>query len=966
MVSVAAARKTVSVLFCDLAGSTALGERLDPEPLREIMGSWYEAMRNAVEAHGGTVEKFIGDAVMAVFGLPQAHEDDALRAVRAGLAMQEVAGDLVLRIGINTGVVVTGDERTTLVTGDAVNTAKRLEQAAGDGEILVGAMTERLVRHAVELEPVEPIDAKGKSAPVEAWRVLGDVPGAEPFARRTDTPLVGRRSELGMLRDELTAATEARHCRLVTVVADAGSGKSRLASELGAEVGESATVLSGRCLPYGEGITFWPLAELLRAFGGDKAVAAAVEEEPDATLIVERLGALARGTGAPEELFWAVRRLFETLARDRPLVLVLEDVHWAEATLLDLVEYVHRWSSDAPILLLCLARPELLEERPRWEGEIVRLEPLSDDEAAELLAALDTAGLISLELRDRVAEKAQGNPLYAEQLVAMLSETNGDAELSQLPPTIDALITARLDRLEPAERDALERAAVIGNDFWRGAIAALGDGDEALSTTLFELVRRELVAPAPSTIPGEDGFSFRHTLIRDAAYASAPLRRRAAHHERFGAWLAAEGFGDEYDEIRGYHLEQAVRLSRELGTDDEHVQALAAEAYELLAAAGRRAHARGDNPAAGNLLERALELEGGDLELRRLRAQTLWDSGATGPAADLLRSVIGDAGATGDTAQEWYARLDLLVVDGTIVEYVDVASKAVDVFSELDDERGLSEAWRRLARAELLRCSFAAAEAAAERALHYARRRNDRLAVARAADTLVTALLWGPAPVDAAIVRCDELLAEAEGNDPMRANVLATLAGLHALRADFDGARQRQTAATEIYRELGHAMLIAGLAEITANIELLAGDPAAAEAELRRALDWFYSTGRPTFVHHYAAALATTLVAQGRYEEAREPAERARDGISVLDVQGNVLWRGALAQAEAVAGNLDVALALAGEGVDVAALTDGLTMRAQALLQLAAVHTMAGQTEDAARIKREAARLYAEKGCVTR
>ena len=241
-------------------------------------------------------------------------------------------------------------------------------------------------------------------------------------------------------------------------------------------------------------------------------------------------------------------------------MLVLEDIHWAESTLLDLVEYVSRWSSDAPILLLCLARPELLEERPRWDGAIVRLEPLSDDEAAELLAALDTVGLISLELRDRVSEKAQGNPLYAEQLVAMISESNADADLSQLPPTIDALITARLDRLEPAERDALERAAVIGNDFWPSAIAALGDGDQALSATLLELVRRELVEPAPSTVPGEDGFSFRHALIRDAAYASAPLRRRAGHHERFGAWLAAKGFSDDFDEIRGYHLEQAVSV----------------------------------------------------------------------------------------------------------------------------------------------------------------------------------------------------------------------------------------------------------------------------------------------------------------------------------------------------------------------------------------------------------------------
>ena len=970
MVSAAAARKTVSVLFCDLADSTALGERLDPEPLRELMGRWYEEMRAAVESHGGTVEKFVGDAVMAVFGLPRAHEDDALRAIRAALGMQQaverlnaaLAGREVpalrIRIGINTGEVVTGDDVATLVTGDAVNTAKRLEQAAGGGEILIGALTQRLVRHAAELEAAGAVDAKGKSAPVEAWRVLRDVAGAEAFARRWDTPLVGRRSELAMLRDELTAATDGRSCRLVTVVADAGSGKSRLASELGAEVGENATVLSGRCLPYGDGITFWPLAELLRGFGGDEAVAAAVQDEPDAALIVERLGRLTRGTGAPEELFWAVRRLFETLARSKPLVLVLEDVHWAEATLLDLVEYVSRWSSDAPILLLCLARPELLEERPRWDGAIVRLEPLSDDEASELLAALDTAGLISLELRDRVSEKAQGNPLYAEQLVAMLSESNGDAELSRLPPTIDALITARLDRLEPAERDALERAAVIGNDFWPGAIAALGDGSQALGATLFELVRRELVEPAASTVPGEDGFSFRHALIRDAAYAAAPLRRRAGHHERFGAWLAAEGFGDEYDEIRGYHLEQAVRLSRELGSDDMHVRALAEEAYELLATAGRRAYSRSDAPAANNLLERALALKDGDLELRRLLAQTLWDSGNGKRSLELLRAVVDDAVAAGDRAQEWYARLDAAVIErleGT--DFLEMASEAVEVFSELDDERGLSEAWRRIGRAELGRCSFAAAAAAGERALHYARRCDERIAAARAVDVVVTALYWGPEPVDAAISRCEMLLAETAESGQLRGNVLSSLCGLRALQADFEEARRLRAEAGVIFAELGLQMHAAGLAEVASQIEQLAGDPAAAVAELRVASDLVSGQGVS-----FDAELAAALVAQGRHEEARGLAEAAREAVFPTDVMGGVVWRGALARIEAAAGNRDVALALAREGADMAALTDGLAMRAEALLALAAVLTMAGESEEAARVEREAALLYERKG----
>ena len=392
MVSAAAVRKTVSVVFCDLAGSTALGEQLDPEPLRELMGAWYEAMRTAVERHGGTVEKFIGDAVMAVFGVPQVHEDDALRAVRAAVEMQAAAAalgaGLGVRVGVNTGEVVTGDAATTLVTGDAVNTAKRLEEAAGEGEILIGAVTRRLVAHATRLEPVDAIAAKGKRAPVEAWRVLGAIEGAEPFARRTDTPLVGRDAELASLRAELDAAAGGA-CRLVTVVGPAGSGKSRLATELVAAVADRAAVVTGRCLPYGDGITFWPLIELVRSLGGEDAVAETVAGEPDAALILERLNGLTGGESrAPEELFWAVRRLLEALARERPLVVRLEDIHWAEPTLLDLVEYVSRWSRDARILLLCLARPDLLEQRPRWEGSLVRLGPLSAAESAALLDGL--------------------------------------------------------------------------------------------------------------------------------------------------------------------------------------------------------------------------------------------------------------------------------------------------------------------------------------------------------------------------------------------------------------------------------------------------------------------------------------------------------------------------------------------------------------------------------------------------
>ena len=537
MVSAAAARKTVSVLFCDLADSTMLGERLDPEQLRELLGTWYEEMRIAVERHGGTVEKFIGDAVMAVFGLPRAHEDDALRAVRAALDMQRAVErlnaslaerqvpELRIRIGINTGEVVTGDEAATLATGDAVNTAKRLEEAAGGGEILIGAVTERLVRHASRLVPLAPVEAKGKSAPVEAWRVLEAIAGADSFARRWDTPLVGRTHELALLRDELTASADRRECRLVTVIGSAGVGKTRLVSELVAEVDGHATVAAGRCLPYGDGITFWPLTELIRRLGGEQAVADAMDDEADAALVVERL---------------RVRRRHRSRSAGGALLGRSPPVRGARPTAAAARAPRRRPLGRADAARSRRARQPLEPRRPdpaslrraggaargaaaAGRARIVRLEPLSSGEATELLDALDGRGMLSPELRERVTEVAQGNPLYTEQLVAMLAEeARAAAELVALPPTIQALLAARLDRLDPYDRDVLERAAVVGKEFWPGAVAALGGGDEALGPTLLGLVRRELVEPAVSSIPGEDGFRFRHALIRDAAYAGIP------------------------------------------------------------------------------------------------------------------------------------------------------------------------------------------------------------------------------------------------------------------------------------------------------------------------------------------------------------------------------------------------------------------------------------------------------------
>jgi len=983
MASAVAARRTVSVLFCDLADSTALGERLDPEPLREVMGSWYEAMREAVERHGGTVEKFVGDAVMAVFGLPRAHEDDALRAVRAALEMQaaverlnaSLAGrgvpELRIRIGINTGEVVTGDETATLVTGDAVNTAKRLEQGALGGQILIGAVTEQLVRHAARLEPVVAVDAKGKAAPVEAWHVLEAIAGAGSFARRFDTPLVGRAAELAALRDELAASASGRACRLVTVIGAAGVGKTRLVSELVAEVGSHTTVVAGRCLPYGEGITFWPLTELIGRLGGEPAVADAMGTELDAALVVERLRVLG-GSGAapPEELFWAVRRLFETLARPRPLLVLLEDVHWAEPMLLDLFEHVSRWSRDAPILLLCVARGELLEERPQWEGALVRLEPLSSDEATELLDELDEGGVLLPDLRLRVAEVAQGNPLYVEQLVAMLTEeARAAAELVALPPTIQALLAARLDRLDPFERQVLERAAVVGKEFWPSAVSALGGSlDEALGPTLLGLVRRDLVEPAASTIPGEDGFRFRHALIRDAAYAGIPKRTRADLHERFAGWLDLH---NSRDELLGYHLEQVYRYRDELASLDDATRTLGGRAGELLTSAGQHALARDDVPAAVNLLERGVALlprtsASRDYVLLEL-AIALMRSGAFAAAEGALEEALALARANGDRRLELRTLLEreffrIFTNAGTSAEQMTrVAKAAIPELESLGDDAGLARAWHLLSEPPVIACRWGDRAATLERALEHAQRAEDAREAAFVAASLMQAIQLGPTPVDAAIARAEAFLREMQGDRMLTASIVSSLAVLLAMRGEFSQARAEWARARRLLDELGMTHRRAVRAIDASTIELLAGDAEAAERELRTGYRMLEEIGemhvRPTI----AAYLAVALAQEGRLADAAEFARFAESHSEEDDIVTQAMWRVALAQVHAPAGEAAEAERLAREAVELAEPTDFLDLQATALLALARVLREAGSPE-AAKVAVNAQAVYERKG----
>jgi tetratricopeptide (TPR) repeat protein len=915
------------------------------------MARWFGAMREPVDRHGGTVEKFIGDALMAVFGVPQVHEDDALRAVRAAVEMrerlarlnEELAAErrpaLEIRVGITSGEVFTSDDATTLVTGDAVNTAKRLEEAAPPGEILIGSTTRRLVANATELEPAEPVAAKGKSKPVEAWRVLGTIAGAAPFARRLDAPLVGRTRELRFLRDELATAERERTCRLVTIYGVAGIGKSRLAAEFLTEARDRVAVLTARCLPYGDGITFLPLSELVRSLGGERAMIESVEAEPDGALIVERVSG-ALGSGAPptssEETFWAIRRLFETLARERPLMVCLEDVHWAQPMFLDLLEYVAGWSHEAPIVLLCLARPELLDDRPRWGGVALPVEPLTEVESQRLLDELAAEWPMTPESRAKIAENAEGNPLFVEQMVAMLSERG--TLPSGVPPTIQALLAARLDRLEPLERSVLERSSVVGKEFWRGAVLELSPDDERadVSTVLLSLVRKELVRPEQSAVAGEDGFRFRHALIRDAAYVAMPKSMRGALHERFAGWLEAH---EGEDELVGYHLEQAARYRAELGVANE---ALAERAGELLGEAGRRAAARGDAAAALTLLRRSLGLlpprHGARVELLRELSAALWFDGDVDASELALSASIDGARASGDTRLEWYGRLEQAArnaaTGGDTDALVVTAKHAVEVFEELGDDLGLARAWRRLGLVAYTERRFADTAAAAERAFAYADASGDEQERARVADLLCTALLFGPARVDEAIARVEAILASAGRNVVLRAHVSTSLAGLVAMRGEFERARGLYGEAGVVYDELGLRLPRVGWTEVVAGVELLAGDSAEAIRALRNGYEVLDAGGLDGLRRYHAALLAFALANEGEIAAAGPFVRVCETFEGTLDHDSTARLRAAQAR---LTSEIVAAERLSREAVDAAGRTDNLNLQAEMRLQLARV-----------------------------
>jgi class 3 adenylate cyclase/tetratricopeptide (TPR) repeat protein len=982
-------RKTVTVLFSDVVGSTSLGEQLDPEALSQLMTEYFDAMRPIVERHGGTLAKFVGDAVLAVFGIPTLHEDDALRAVRAAVEMRMELGRLnatlerrfgvtiSTRAGVNTGPVagVGLIPDRNFVAGDTANVAARLQQLADGGEILLGEGTYRLIRHAVDAELLPPTELKGKAAALSVYR-LREVRSGEALPRDLQAPIIGRERERRLLADAWERVASEGTPHLFTLLGAAGVGKSRLTEEFLASL-DGAGVVRGHCLSYGDGITFWPVVEILVQLLG-KEPATRLEELGVDTVAAERIASLLGRRGeasSVDDLFWAVRKTLEAAAARTPLIVLLDDVHWGEEAFLDLVEHVADWTREAPILLLCLARPDLLDRRPGWvstrpNATSVLLEPLSPEESERLFEGL--GGRLDERLRRRILAAADGNPLFLEEMVAMV-EHGGD--IAVLPPTIHALLAARLDQLPAGERTVLERAAIEGQVFHWGALRALLPDEPELSARLQALVRKELLRHERPTFEGEDAFRFRHLLIRDAAYEALPKRTRAQLHERFARWLDHHGGGlVEREELVGYHLEQSYRYATELGAADAHALEAAARAADLLTIAGRRAFTRGDMAAAAGLLRRAVALLETDrprrLELLPELGRAFRFAGDAAGAGAVLREAVVDATATGDPRLVQLSRVEQAFLrlntdpDVATEDTIGVAEQALAVFEELGDEGALARAWALIGHANWLLCRSERMEDAFTRALESSRRAGDPREEGWIMRMLALVYYHGPTPVEQAIARCEEILELGRGHGAIEVSTRAKIAGLEAMRGRFELARDLYLRCRAVGEEFGVGPVLAALPNYTGPIELLAGDPEAAERELRAGCRALEELGETSVLSTSEALLARTLEHAGQLDEAEEHTVLSERNASRDDLASQTTWRGVRARILARRGEFKRAQQLAREAVAIADRTDFLVWRGEALLDLGEVHRLAGDSASFVRAANDALRLFEAKGHV--
>jgi DNA-binding SARP family transcriptional activator/class 3 adenylate cyclase/tetratricopeptide (TPR) repeat protein len=982
------ARKTVTVLFVAVRIASAESGTIDPEALRRLTSRALDGVRAAVDRHGGVIETVTGGSVTAVFGLPAVHEDDALRAIRAASEIRDRLSSLSVELGttmqelefgiaLSTGEVVAGGEAGVGAVGEPLTRSSTLGQAAGDGAILIDDPTRRLLRETVVAEP-----AQG------AWRIV-EVENGAGAHRRPVSPMVGRERERRRLRDAFDQAVGDGSCQLFTVLGAAGVGKSRLVHEFLVAIEGQALVARGRCLPYGEGITYWPLLEAIKDVVGledldspDEARAkleAALAGEPDADdvalRIAQTIGLVEAATGV-EAGFAAVRTLFEAAARRQSVVLVLDDIHWGESIFLDLVEHLADWARDVPILLICLARPDLLDVRPGWGGgklnaTSILLEPLSEAESIELIDNL-AGGALPERTRQRTVEVSEGNPLFVEEMLALALEDGPPAGELAVPATIQSLLAARLDRLGDDERAVVDVAAVQGKIFYEEAVAALvAPHLSDASAPLDALLHKELIRPDRPSLGGRS-YRFRHLLIRDAAYESIPKEVRSDVHERFARWLervAGEGTA-EYGEIVGYHLEQAYRYRAELDFGDGRDE-LALEAAERLATAGRRAFIRSDAAAGLNLTSRAVDLLPPE-DPRRvdLIPNVRIVQGLEGDMSWIDR-VLTEAVEAAATAGDRRLAASALVQRGflrlftesrvTPKELVATAEEAIAAFEELGDELGLARSWRLIAQAHYLDRRAGASEEASTRALEHARRAGDPFEQQETIQWLSVVLFLGPTHAAPATETCARLLEESSGRPSLEVHVLGALSYLIAIQGRTEEAHDLTERARGLVDELGEGWLFPAFAGLLA---LWENDPAGVQQDLLEGYRVLKRVGERSHFSTVVSLLARIAYAQGRYDEAFELTEECEEAARPNDVECQIHWRGTRAKVIASRGDIGSAEALAREAVDFAEASDFLSSHGDSLVDLAEVLGLMKRDQEAATVLREAIGLYEQKGNV--
>ena len=960
-------RKLATVLFVDLVDSTALVTGADPEVVRRRVQDFFDRVSHCVITHGGIVEKFAGDAVMAAFGIPQAHEDDAERAVRAGLAILDAVGELELeaRVGVESGEVVAEDGEATFATGEAVTLAARLEQAAEPGQLLLGPAAHRLTLGRIEVEDVGPVDLKGLANPVWAWRAVGtNGDGERP--RSIQAPLVGREAELDLLQNTYERALRDRRAHLFTVYGQPGVGKSRLAREF-SDALEGATVLPGRSLPYGEGVTYWSLAEMVKCAAGiadddplDVAIEklrAFCEDEAVADLLGLASGVLeaVQAEASAQEIAWAAREWAERLAQEQPLVLVFEDIHWAEEPLLELIEHLATWVREAPLLIVCLARPELLDLRPAWGGGRLRataieLEALQRDESEQLVDALLDGTELSEQARQALLDKTEGNPLFVEETVRMLDE-EGIESVERIPDTVQALIAARIDRLAPQAKAILQKAAVIGRIFWGSAIERLSPDLESIEEPLDDLLLRDFVlSEERSSIRGETAYRFKHVLIREVAYASLTKSARADYHAAFAEWLK-ERAGDELLEIRAYHLDHAAKLTAEL--NGSVPMELQREAAEAVTEAGLRAFAREANRTARHLFVRAVDLEP-TLKRRYLAARAADRLSDLPTVSREMEEVLEAAAAEGDRWTEGRALVTLaeavVLREGDVARAEEMVDQALDVL-EPGDHTGRFRALRARGTIAWSRGDLAKEERMMQEAYDLALESGRKDFQSEAADELASVYIARNELDRAApLVEQAILLAEESGSAEARGRALRFAGQLHLQRGELDEAEAALEAARSHLAEAGAAWSLGRTLNFAGHVAREKGEIEKAERLFRESIRILAGLEDRATLCESQRSLAELLLLQGRTDEAERFALAARETVGPQDTTSLATTAIALGRVRAEQSRYEEAEALLREAYETSGRTEHQLTKRQALYALVQFLRERGRNEEAAEL----------------